>query len=121
MVRHPGCAGTLQRRGVCARGHRPEVPAAALEVFWDSGDFWERAAPHLAGLKCAGMRQKSQGAWREERGGVAAGADKVMSGWAFGEKRSLLLGNGSAAWIASLLHLLPCKAEPARRKWGTAS
>lgn len=87
--------------------------------FW--GFVGERAAPHLAGLKCAGMRQKSQGAWQEERGGVAVGADKVMSGWAFGEKRSLLLGNASAAWIASLPHLLPCKAEPSRRKWGAAT
>lgn len=58
---------------------------------------------------------------RGARGGVAVGTDKGMSGWAFGEKRSLLLGNGSAAWISSLLHLLPCKAEHSRRKWGAVS
>lgn len=58
---------------------------------------------------------------RGARGGVAVGADKVMSGWAFGERRSQLLGNGSAAWIPSLLHLLSCKAEPSRRKWEAAS
>lgn len=121
-VCHSGCAGALQRSWVCVHVGIGQRCLPRLRRFsWDSGDFW-RAAPHLPGLKCAGMPQQRQRCVpRGARGGVAVGADKVMSGWAFGEERSQLLGNGSAAWIPSLLHLLPCKAEPSWRKWGAAS
>lgn len=33
------CGGTAEERALCARGHRPEVPAAAQEGFWDSEGF----------------------------------------------------------------------------------
>lgn len=122
VVCHSGCSGALQRSEVCVLvGIGQRCPPQLRRIFWGSGDFWKRAALHLPGLKCARWLGRGSGACREQRGGVAAGAHKAMSGWAFREKRSRLLGNGSAAWIPSRLHLLPCKAEPSRRKWGAAS
>lgn len=91
------CRSTAER-GLCVSGHWPDVPAVALELVSERELSLARQAASLPGNAsevAAVCAERSTGRYH-------CGGDEVTSGYAFREKRSLLLGNGSASWLDSL-------------------